>query len=148
AREATKAATLSRPQLAAVALGALCPAACERRVEGRGMAPATAGAPVATASRQPLRGASADPITAGGGGPLSAPAAARGVMLHGMAAYFDHLNRHGGIHGRRLELHMRDDQYIAARTPAVVRELVERQDVFAIVGGIGTANGRAVAGYL
>ena len=81
-------------------------------------------------------------------GPLSGPAASWGAMLRGMSAYFDFVDDQGGIHGRRIEFVYRDDAYNPARTPAVVRDLVEREEVFAIVGGLGTANGRAVATYL
>ena len=65
-----------------------------------------------------------------------------------MNAYFQHINASGGINGRKVQFIYRDDQYSPAKTPAVVRELVEKEQVFAIVGGIGTANGRAVADYL
>lgn len=88
------------------------------------------------------------PIKIGSYGPLSGPAAAWGVMLRGMEAYFDFVNAEGGVHGRKLAFVYRDDQYNPAKTPLAVRDLVEREGVFAIVGGIGTANGRAVADYL
>lgn len=93
-------------------------------------------------------GVTEDTIRIGSYGPLSGPAAAWGTTLHAMEAYFRFINDHGGIHGRRLALVSRDDQYSPAKTPTVVRDLVENEGVFAIVGGIGTANGRAVADYL
>ena len=88
------------------------------------------------------------PLKIGSYGPMSGPAASWGVMLRGMEAYFSFVNEHGGVHGRKLAFIYRDDQYNPAKTPLVVRDLVEREGVFAIVGGIGTANGRAVARYL
>jgi ABC-type branched-subunit amino acid transport system substrate-binding protein len=120
---------------------------CEKREpagEGVGKAPAAAQ-PVA---QQGTPGVTADTIKVGSWGPLSGPAAQWGTVLKGMEAYFKHINASGGIHGRKVEFIYRDDQYNPSKTPAVVRELVEKENVFAIVGGIGTANGRAVADYL
>lgn len=88
------------------------------------------------------------PLALGTYGPLSGPAASWGVMLKAMGAYIDFVNAQGGLHGRKLALHMRDDRYEASKTPLVVRDLVDNQKVFAIVGGLGTANGRAVVDYL
>lgn len=95
-----------------------------------------------------VRGVTDDRIRLGTYGPLTGPAAAWGVSLRAMKAYFEDLNAHGGIHGRQIELLLRDDQYSPAKTPAAVRGLVDQANVFAIVGGIGTANGRSVAPYL
>lgn len=88
------------------------------------------------------------PLKLGTYGPLSGPAASWGVMLKAMGAYVDFINAQGGLHGRKLELVMRDDQYNPAKTPLAVRDLVENEQVFAIVGGLGTANGRSVVDYL
>ncbi|MBU1184679.1 MAG: ABC transporter substrate-binding protein, partial [Proteobacteria bacterium] len=43
---------------------------------------------------------------------------------------------------------IRDDMYNPAQTAAVVKELVERQGMFAFVGGVGSATGMAVKDYL
>ncbi len=88
------------------------------------------------------------PLKLGSYGPLSGSAASWGVMLKSMRAYIDFINAEGGIHGRKLELLIRDDQYNPAKTPLAVRDLVDNQGVFAIVGGLGTANGRSVVEYL
>lgn len=123
-------------------------AACEKREAGQGMsAEGEGGTEPGTAATQ-VPGVSAHTIKLGSWGPLSGPAAQWGTLLEGMAAYFDFINDKGGVHGRKIELIYRDDQYNPSKTPAVVRELVEKDGVFAIVGGIGTANGRAVADYL
>jgi ABC-type branched-subunit amino acid transport system substrate-binding protein len=58
-------------------------------------------------------------------------------------AYFQYINDRGGIHGRKLVLVSRDDSYDPARTVQAARELTTREDVFALVGGVGTANGLA-----
>ncbi|MCA9549803.1 MAG: ABC transporter substrate-binding protein [Myxococcales bacterium] len=105
-----------------------------------------AGLLALVACRAPEAGSA--PLKIGSYGPLSGPAASWGVMLRGMEAYIDFVNANGGVHGRKLAFVYRDDQYNAAKTPLAVRDLVEREGVFAMVGGIGTANGRAVADYL
>ncbi len=125
-------------------------AACEERKAGQGVGSKASADPPkegAQAKKGPP-GVTADTIKIGSYGPLSGPAAAWGVLLHAMNAYFAHINEKGGIHGRKIEFIYRDDQYNPAKTPAVARELVEKEDVFCIVGGIGTANGRAVADFL
>jgi branched-chain amino acid transport system substrate-binding protein len=124
-------------------------AGCEKREPtGSGLSSAAGSAAPAPATPSGPPGITADTIKLGSWGPLSGPAASWGVVLHGMNAYFKHINDSGGIHGRKIQFIYRDDQYSPAKTPAVVRELVEKEQVFAIVGGIGTANGRAVADYL
>ena len=80
--------------------------------------------------------------------PLSGPAAPYASLGRTLAAYFKMVNDRGGIHGRRIELLIRDDGYNPANTRLVVKELVERDKVFAFVGGLGTPTGLAVMDYL
>jgi branched-chain amino acid transport system substrate-binding protein len=61
---------------------------------------------------------------------------------------FNIVNDEGGIHGRKIKYFIRDDMYNPAQTKAVVKELVERQGIFAFVGGVGAACGMAVKDYL
>ena len=82
-------------------------------------------------------------VVIGTWGPQSGPAAAWGTVATAIDAYFRYINDQGGVHGRRLVLETRDDGYDPARTVSVVRELIDREDVFAFVGGVGTANGLA-----
>ena len=82
-------------------------------------------------------------IVIGNWGPQSGPAAAWGAVTVAIEAYFDYINDQGGIHGRNLVLETRDDGYDPARTVSVVRELIDREGVFAFVAGVGTANGLA-----
>ncbi len=124
-------------------------AACEERQPGQGLTP-PASATTSARAKAPkgTPGVTDTTVKLGSWGPLSGPAAAWGAVLHGMNAYFQYVNEQGGIHGRKIEFIYRDDQYNPAKTPAVVRELVEKEGVFATIGGIGTANGRAVVDYL
>jgi len=80
--------------------------------------------------------------------PQTGPAALWGSVARGTDCYFKMLNDEGGIHGRKLRLLIRDDAYQPARTKAAAKELVEKEGVFAFVGGVGTANGMAVKDYL
>ena len=84
-----------------------------------------------------------DTIRIGNWGPQSGPAAAWGTVTTAIEAYFDYINDQGGIGGRMLELVTRDDGYDPARTVAAVREMIDRENVFAFAGGVGTANGLA-----
>jgi ABC-type branched-subunit amino acid transport system substrate-binding protein len=58
----------------------------------------------------------------------------------GFLAYFDQVNRQGGIYGRRLELKVMDDKYDATITAANVEKMLggESREVFAIGGVFGT----------
>ena len=80
--------------------------------------------------------------------PLSGPLAPYAVLGRTIASFFKMVNDRGGIHGRKIELLMRDDGYNPANTRVVAKELVERDKVFAFVGGLGTPTGLAVADYL
>jgi len=80
---------------------------------------------------------------------LSGPYAIIGQeMSKGMKAYFNWINSRGGIHGRKIELIIADDQLNPAKTVVEVKRLVEQDKVFAIVGGLGTYGCLAVMDYL
>ena len=81
-------------------------------------------------------------------GPMTGPAAPWGTVNRGPAVICAIVNEEGGIHGRKLKHFARDDQYNPAQTKVVVKELVEKQGVFAFVAGTGSACGLAVKDYL
>jgi branched-chain amino acid transport system substrate-binding protein len=81
-------------------------------------------------------------------GPQTGPAAPWGSVARGSDLIFKMINDQGGIHGRKIKYFIRDDQYNPAQTKAVVKELVEREGIFAFVGGVGAACGMAVKDYL
>ena len=87
-------------------------------------------------------------IRIGQWGPQTGPAAPWGSVARGSKLLFDVVNEEGGINGRKIKYFIRDDMYNPAQTVAVVKELVERQGVFAFVGGVGSACGMAVKDYL
>lgn len=65
----------------------------------------------------------------------------------GALAYFDVINRGGGIFGRKIELVSLDDAYKVERSVANAKSLVEEHKVFAIFATVGTENFRAVEAY-
>ena len=87
-------------------------------------------------------------IRIGQWGPQTGPAAPWGSVARGSKLLFDIVNEEGGIHGRKIKYFLRDDMYNPAQTVGVVKELVERQGVFAFVGGVSAAGGLAVKDYL
>jgi ABC-type branched-subunit amino acid transport system substrate-binding protein len=87
-------------------------------------------------------------IKIGQWGPQTGPAALWGAVARGTDCYFKMINEEGGINGRKLKLFIRDDAYQPPKTKEAVKELVEKEGVFAFVGGVGTAPGMAVMDYL
>ncbi len=66
----------------------------------------------------------------------------------GHQAYYDYVNKQGGVNGRAIEFLARDDAYNPTNTSRVVNELVLKDQVFAIVGGLGTPTHSAVVDFL
>jgi branched-chain amino acid transport system substrate-binding protein len=87
-------------------------------------------------------------IRIGAWAPQTGPAAPWGAVARGSKLAFDIVNEEGGIAGRKIKFFVRDDQYNPSQTVAGVRELVERQGMFAFVGGVGTACCQSVMSYL
>jgi branched-chain amino acid transport system substrate-binding protein len=59
-------------------------------------------------------------------------------MRAGVEAALAEVNATGGVHGRRLRLVAVDDGYEPSRTLPAMRQLVEKDRVFAVVGNVGT----------
>jgi ABC-type branched-subunit amino acid transport system substrate-binding protein len=87
-------------------------------------------------------------VTIGAWGPMTGPAALWGTIVKGTDAYFKMINEEGGINGRKINFIFKDDAYDPSRTVPAVRELVQRDEIFAVAGGIGTATNMAVSGFL
>lgn len=66
----------------------------------------------------------------------------------GAQAYFDFVNAAGGVNGRQIEYVFKDDAYNPTQTSQVVNELVLQDQVFALLGGLGTPTHSAVLDYL
>jgi ABC-type branched-subunit amino acid transport system substrate-binding protein len=59
-------------------------------------------------------------------------------MKLGIEAAFNAANERGGVHGRKLKLIVADDGYEPARTAETVKQLFEKDQVFGMVGNVGT----------
>ncbi|MEU3765875.1 ABC transporter substrate-binding protein [Amycolatopsis keratiniphila] len=66
----------------------------------------------------------------------------------GHQAYYDYVNANGGVHGRKIEFVVKDDGYNPTTTSAVTNELVLKEEIFAMVGGLGTPTHSAVVDFL
>lgn len=75
---------------------------------------------------------------------LTGPSAALGQgMKLGIEAAFKEANDAGGIHGRMLKLEPLDDQYETDPAFDNTRKLIEEEQVFALIGAVGTPTSRA-----
>lgn len=93
-------------------------------------------------------GVTNDEIRIGTWAPVTGPANALNAIARGIDAYVQHVNAEGGVHDRTIRLIVKDDRYDPSLTPEVVRQLVEEDQVFALVGGIGSATCLAVKDYV
>jgi ABC-type branched-subunit amino acid transport system substrate-binding protein len=81
--------------------------------------------------------------------PLTGPAApGYSEIPVGTKAYFDYVNAAGGVNGREIEYVFRDDTYNPATTSTVVNQLVLQDEVFGVMGGLGTPTHSAVIDFL
>jgi branched-chain amino acid transport system substrate-binding protein len=89
-------------------------------------------------------GVSAEEIRIGMVNVQSGPAAGLGLgMRAGAEAYLNRINAEGGVHGRRILLLNRDDGYEPVRTASQTQALIETEQVFALLGYVGTPTSRA-----
>jgi branched-chain amino acid transport system substrate-binding protein len=88
-------------------------------------------------------------ITIGTHQPLTGVAAPGYSEINtGAKAYFDHVNANGGICGRQVEYIVRDDGYNPTNTASVTNQLVLQDEIFAMLGGLGTPTHSAVLDFL
>lgn len=75
----------------------------------------------------------------------SGPVASSGQDLtDGAKAYFDKVNREGGVHGRKLEVIHYDDTYEPAVAIEKTTKAIEDDKVFALINANGTPTAKAV----
>src|SRR5215471_11806423 len=102
----------------------------------------------AAAAQQNGPGVSATEIRLGQTVPLSGPVSVAGVVGHASLAYFDAINKAGGINGRQIKLIVLDDGYSPPKTVEATRRLVEDDNVLMMYGSVGTPTNAAVEKYL
>ncbi len=75
---------------------------------------------------------------------LTGPAKALGQgMMMGIDAAFKEANADGGVHGRTLNLIPKDDSYETDPAFDNTQDLIEKDQVFALIGAVGTPTSRA-----
>ena len=99
-------------------------------------------------------GVTARTVTIGGTFPLTGPASLYAPIPASMKAYFSYINsRKGpdgrrGVYGRQIVFKYYDDGYNPANTVQQTRKLVEEDNVFAVIGSLGTEHNQAIEPYL
>ena len=91
------------------------------------------------------RGVTADTIRIGSHTDLSSVLAVWGVPhANGIRMRFDEANAAGGIHGRTIDLYIEDSQYQVPVAVKAVNKLINVNEIFAMVGAMGTPHNNAV----
>src|SRR5450756_359281 len=94
-------------------------------------------------------GVTKDTVTIGATFPLTGVAApGYSEIPSGAQAYFDYVNANGGVNGRKIKYIVRDDGYDPTTTSEVTNELVLKDQVFAMLGALGTPTHSAVVDFL
>ncbi len=94
-------------------------------------------------------GITKDTVTVGATFPLTGVAApGYSEIPTGAQAYFDYVNANGGVNGRKIKYIVRDDGYDPTTTSEVTNELVLKDQVFAMLGALGTPTHTAVVDFL
>ena len=129
---------------AAVAL-VLSLASCNRGDGGFEPTPEATPIPQSTATPTPAaHGIFDDHVVFGQSAAFSGPAQALGNgMRSGILAAFKEVNEAGGVHGRRVELVSLDDGYEPEAAATNTVRLIEQEDVFALIGEVGTPTSRS-----
>jgi branched-chain amino acid transport system substrate-binding protein len=92
-------------------------------------------------------GVTSSSIKIGGTFPLTGFASLYKTIPAAEKAYFDYVNDHGGVNGRKIDFSIVDDAYDPSKTVPAVQQLLDAK-VFAVYGSLGTAPGLATWGTL
>jgi ABC-type branched-subunit amino acid transport system substrate-binding protein len=94
-------------------------------------------------------GITATTITIGSTQPLTGRAApGYSEISPASNAYFQHVNDHGGIYGRKITYWYYDDGYNPTNTASLTRKLILEDKVFAMFSALGTPTHSAVVDYI
>src|SRR5262245_3736987 len=95
-----------------------------------------------------VRGITDNEIRFGISAPFSGAAKELGQNMRlGIEAAFNAANARGGVNGRQLKLIAADDGYEPARTAETMKRLYEKDQVFAVVGNVGTPTAAVALPY-
>ena len=132
---------------AIMTVAALGVAACSSSSSSPPAASGTSSSNAALTASAP--GITATTITIGSHQPLTGPAApGYSEIAPASNAYFDYVNAHGGVYGRKIVYKYLNDAYDPTTTASVVRQLVLQDNVYAIFDGLGTPTHLAVVNFL
>ena len=88
-------------------------------------------------------------ITIGSHQPLTGPVApGYDEIAPASTAYFNYVNAHGGVYGRKIVYKYLNDAYDPTTTASVVRQLVLQDNVYAVFNGLGTPTHLAAMSFL
>jgi CheY-like chemotaxis protein len=80
-----------------------------------------------------------DDLVIGTSAAFTGPSRGLGIELYrGSMAYFEHVNRSGGVHGRKIVVKTYDDNYNPIPAIDNTRKLIEQDKVFLLFGYVGT----------
>jgi branched-chain amino acid transport system substrate-binding protein len=92
-----------------------------------------------------VRGVTDTEIVIGSQNDLSGPTALLGTdAVNGMRLRFEEINDAGGIYGRQIRLIVEDAQYQVPRAIQATNKLVNRDNIFAMLMGMGTPMNNAI----
>ena len=80
--------------------------------------------------------------------PYSGPASLFGIAGRIQTAYLKMVNASGGVNGRKINLISADDGFSPPKTIEMTRKLVEQDEVFALMGSVGTPGNVAISKYV
>ena len=121
-------------------------AACSTNGETREVPDVSATVPPGPSAESETEslGLSEEHILFGQSAALSGPAKELGRNMRlGILAAFDEVNARGGVNGRVLELQSLDDAYEPEDAIVMTRHLIEQEQVFALIGAVGTPTSRS-----
>src|SRR5450755_2618940 len=109
-------------------------------------APTTSVTPIAVGP--PVRGLTDQEIRFGMAAPFSGAAKELGRQMKlGIDTAFNRINEAGGVEGRMLKLVTADDGYEPTRTADAMKQLYEKDQVFGIIGNVGTPTAMVAVPY-
>jgi branched-chain amino acid transport system substrate-binding protein len=101
----------------------------------------------AAATAEP--GVTDNTIFLGGSNAMSGPVAAVcAPASYGAKAWFEKVNRDGGVHGRKIDYNVLDDAFSAQRAVSNARRIVQQDNAFAIFGGCSSPTSAAILQYV
>jgi branched-chain amino acid transport system substrate-binding protein len=131
--------------MAILAVAVLGAAACSSSSSSSGSSASSSSAAL-TASAP---GITPTTITIGSHQPLTGPAApGYSEIAPASNAYFQYVNAHGGVYGRKIVYKYLNDAYDPTTTASVVRQLVLQDNIYALFNGLGTPTHLAAVSFL